>query len=62
MKKTKLITDISGKSGAYLAQFLLTKNYQVIDADRRLAKNNKCRFRNLGLENKIKIVNIDLTN
>ena len=62
MKKTTLITDISGQSGAYLAQFLLTKNYQVIDVDRRSARDNKCRLRNLGLENKIKMVNIELTN
>ncbi|AAZ21385.1 GDP-mannose 4,6-dehydratase [Candidatus Pelagibacter communis] len=62
MKKTTLITDVSGQNGAYLAQFLLTKNYQVIDADKRSARDNKRRSRNLGLENKIKIVNIDLTN
>lgn len=61
MKKTALITGISGQDGAYLAQFLLTKNYRVIGADRRSARDNKWRLRYLGLENKIEIVNIDLT-
>ena len=35
MKKTALITGVSGQDGFYLAQFLLSKNYRVIGADRR---------------------------
>ena len=61
MKKTALITGISGQDGAYLAQFLLKKNYKVIGADRRSARDNKWRLRYLNIENKIEIVNIDLT-
>ncbi len=61
MKKTALITGISGQDGAYLAQFLLKKNYRVIGADRRSARDNKWRLRYLNIENKIEIVNIDLT-
>ena len=33
--KTALITGITGQDGAYLAQFLLGKNYRVIGAERR---------------------------
>ena len=61
MKKTALITGISGQDGAYLAEFLLKKNYKVIGADRRSARDNKWRLRYLNIENKIEIVNIDLT-
>ncbi|MDC3030211.1 GDP-mannose 4,6-dehydratase [Candidatus Pelagibacter sp.] len=61
MKKTALITGISGQDGAYLAQFLLKKNYRVIGADRRSARDNKWRLRYLNIENKFEIVNIDLT-
>ena len=61
MKKIALITGISGQDGAYLAEFLLKKNYRVIGADRRSARDNKWRLRYLGIENKIEIVNIDLT-
>lgn len=33
VKKTALITGVTGQDGAYLAEFLLAKNYIVHDAD-----------------------------
>ena len=53
MKKTALITGISGQDGAYLAKFLLSKNYKVIGSDRRSARSDNWRLRRLGIENKI---------
>ena len=53
MKKTALITGISGQDGAYLAQLLLKKNYKVIGTDRRSARSLNWRHKRLGIENKI---------
>ena len=53
MKKTALITGISGQDGAYLAQLLLNKNYKVIGTDRRSARSLNWRHKRLGIENKI---------
>ena len=53
MKKTALITGISGQDGAYLAKFLLDKNYKVIGTDRRSARSVNWRLRRLGIANKI---------
>ncbi len=53
MKKTALITGISGQDGAYLAQFLLKKKYKIIGTDRRSARSVNWRLRRLNIENKI---------
>ena len=53
MKKTALITGVSGQDGAYLAEFLLKKNYKIIGTDRRSARSDNWRFRRLGIQNKI---------
>ena len=53
MKKTALITGVSGQDGAYLSEFLLKKNYRVIGTDRRSARSHNWRLRRLGIENKI---------
>ena len=34
MKKTALITGVAGQDGAYLSEFLLSKNYRVIGAEK----------------------------
>ena len=52
MKKTALITGISGQDGAYLAQFLL-KKYKVIETDRIINKNKYWRLKKLKIINKI---------
>ena len=53
MKKTALVTGISGQDGAYLSKFLLKKNYRVIGTDRRSARNTNWRLRYLGIDEKI---------
>ena len=40
IKKVALITGITGQDGAYLAQFLLNKNYTVFGTFRRLSTPN----------------------
>ena len=59
-KKIALITGISGQDGAYLAQFLLKKNYKVIGVERRSARNNNWRLEKLNLTNKVIIEDVDI--
>ena len=60
MKKTALITGISGQDGAYLANLLLKKNYRVIGTDRRSARDDKWRLKYFNIENKIIFEEMDL--
>jgi GDPmannose 4,6-dehydratase len=53
MKKTALITGVSGQDGAYLAKYLLKKNYKVVGTDRRSARGNNWRLKRLGVESKV---------
>tara|TARA_B110000027_G_scaffold128138_1_gene148227 strand:- start:5759 stop:6775 length:1017 start_codon:yes stop_codon:yes gene_type:complete len=53
MKKTALITGISGQDGAYLAKLLLEKNYKVIGTDRRSARGINWRLERLNIQDKI---------
>ena len=41
MKKTALITGITGQDGSYLAEFLLSKGYSVHGMVRRVAAEDK---------------------
>lgn len=41
MKKTAFITGITGQDGSYLAEFLLSKNYQVHGLVRRVAQEDE---------------------
>jgi len=59
-KKTAVITGISGQDGAYLADFLLNKNYQIIGIERRSARSDNWRLRKLGIENQIIIEDVDI--
>ena len=61
MKKIALVTGISGQDGAYLAKLLISKNYTVVGADRRSARDDKWRLRKLGIENKIIIEDFELS-
>lgn len=47
MKKTALITGITGQDGAYLAEFLLTKGYEVHGVKRRASSFNSNRIDHL---------------
>lgn len=59
MKKA-LITGIRGQDGAYLAQLLLEKGYEVYGADRRSGESGNWRMRELGIEGQVKILYMDL--
>ena len=53
MRKSALITGISGQDGAYLAKLLIDKNYRVIGTDRRSARFSNWRLKRLGIEKRI---------
>lgn len=60
MKKTAFITGITGQDGAYLAEFLLSKGYNVVGGFRRLSNQEFSRLLELGIKEKVKLVEIDL--
>jgi GDPmannose 4,6-dehydratase len=60
MSKKALITGITGQDGAYLAQLLLGKGYEVYGAFRRSASSNFWRLEELGIANQVKMVSMDL--
>ena len=61
MKKA-LITGVSGQDGAYLAKFLLNKNYKVIGTTKSLSRINKWRLKKLNIEKKIIYAQLNLHN
>jgi len=60
MTKTAFITGITGQDGAYLAQLLLSKEYNVVGGFRRLSTPNFWRLEELGIINNIELVETDL--
>lgn len=58
-----IITGITGQDGAYLAQLLLEKGYQVYGTYRRLSSQNFWRIKDLGVDKhpNLKLVEYDLT-
>ncbi len=63
MKKTALITGITGQDGSYLAEFLLTKGYRVFGLERRLSTsaNHHANIEHLLQDGKITLLSGDLT-
>lgn len=59
-KKRVLITGITGQDGAYLAKFLLEKNYNVYGTFRRLSTPNFWRLEYLDIAKKIHYLPIEL--
>jgi len=61
--KTAIITGITGQDGAYLAEYLLQKNYKVYGTYRRTASTNFWRIEELGLRNhpNLHLIEYDLT-
>ena len=59
MKKA-LITGIRGQDGAYLAKLLLDKGYKVYGADRRSGDSSLWRLKELGIEDEIEHIYMDL--
>jgi GDPmannose 4,6-dehydratase len=60
MAKRALITGITGQDGTYLTKILLEKGYEVYGAYRRSASVNHWRLAELGLDEKVKMVPMDL--
>lgn len=62
MKKA-IVTGITGQDGAYLAQLLLRKGYEVFGTYRRLSSQNHWRIEELGIANhpNLHLVEYDLT-
>jgi len=60
MRKKALITGILGQDGAYLARFLLSKNYKVYGAYRRNSNYENNRLRKLGIEGKIELIDLEI--
>ena len=58
-KKT-LITGITGQDGAYLAKFLLSKDYEVYGTYRRLSTPNFWRLQYLDIFDEINLISADL--
>jgi len=63
MKRTALVTGITGQDGAYLASLLLSKGYKVIGTYRRTASTNFWRIAELKIDNHplLELVEYDLT-
>lgn len=60
MGKIAFITGITGQDGAYLADFLLEKGYDVYGGYRRLSTPNFWRLEELNVKNDIHLVEVDL--
>lgn len=61
MKKTALVTGITGQDGAYLAKLLLGRGYEVYGLHARRASPTVYRLEELGVKNDIKFISGDLT-
>jgi len=62
MKKVALITGVNGQDGAYLAQFLIKKNYKVIGTAKTIAKSKIWRLKRLKIDKKIVFCKLNLNN
>lgn len=56
-----LVTGISGQDGAYLSKLLLENGYEVFGGHRRSATQNLWRLDELGITDKINIIDFELT-
>ena len=55
-----LVTGITGQDGAYLAELLLEKGYEVFGACRRNSSDSTWRLRKLGIEDRVELVPMEL--
>ncbi|MBI4204621.1 MAG: GDP-mannose 4,6-dehydratase [Betaproteobacteria bacterium] len=60
MPRSALITGITGQDGAYLAQLLLKKGYEVHGLMARRGSDTLWRLRELGIEPDVRLVNGDM--
>lgn len=59
--KVALVTGITGQDGAYLAKFLIEKDYKVFGLYRRTSSPNFWRLLSLGIYDKVKLIPGDIT-
>lgn len=60
MKKTALITGVTGQDGSYLAELLISKGYKVFGLVRRTSTDPLMRIEDIYFHNKITLLNGDL--
>jgi GDPmannose 4,6-dehydratase len=60
MHKKALITGITGQDGAYLAELLLKKGYEVYGGLRRTSTRDLYRLKYLKIEDKVKLIDFEL--
>src|SRR5664279_3641697 len=58
--KVALISGITGQDGAYLAKFLLDKNYKVYGLIRSVTGTNVYRLQYLGINKQVELMECDL--
>jgi len=61
MHKRALITGVTGQDGAYLARFLLDKDYKVFGTYRRLSSPNFWRLQYLDIFDKVNLIPAELS-
>ena len=58
---TALICGVLGQDGAYLAEFLLSRNYTVCGTSRDAAIGDRRRLRSLGIDDEVELHSMNLT-
>lgn len=61
MKKTALVTGMTGQDGPYLAKYLIEKGYHVYGLVKRYSNPNLDNIHWLGIENDVELVTGDIT-
>lgn len=61
MNKSALVTGVTGQDGAYLAQLLLDKGYQVFGLLPRRSSDSLWRLRELGIDRRVSYVDGDVS-
>ena len=57
-QRTALISGISGQDGAYLARFLLEKNYRVVGTSRDAQLSSFSNLKRLGIEDRVDVTSM----
>jgi GDPmannose 4,6-dehydratase len=55
-----LICGVSGQDGAYLAQYLLSKQYEVFGGSRDIVKSDFSNLAKLGIIDRVKLINLSI--
>lgn len=57
-RRRALVCGVGGQDGAYLAQLLLSKGYEVVGSSRDATMLNRDGLRSLGIEDKVRVVSM----